>query len=154
MPGPKTRYLAVALVLSVAVNLLLGGLAAGHWLRAHDHGDRHRGGPHFLERLESKLDGKDRQALDRLQAVRDPVVDERIDALRAARRDFQAALAAEPFDRATVAAAQAEMRARSLAAQQAIHETMLDVMEVLSPEGRELYRETMTRPRRHGGPRP
>jgi len=121
-----TLILSVALVLSVAVNLLIAGMVIGHRFG----GDRR--GPHELAGiLDRSLWAVPRDlrgdVRSRLHGGRDGL-ETRMQAVREARRAANEALRARPVDPASAEAALARLRAATGDAQAAFHGIVLDVM--------------------------
>lgn len=157
--GTKRRlpWIGIALVVSLAVNLLVIGMAAGHWTHRHDgawggrfagksgtEGRAHGMMRAFPEELRGEMEGIMRER--RTQA--EPVLEQ----LRAARREAREALRAEPFDRARLAAAYAEMRRHGDVLEQSFHEAMIDAASRLSPEARQKLAEMRWGPGGRSGP--
>ncbi|MCW5729374.1 MAG: periplasmic heavy metal sensor [Alphaproteobacteria bacterium] len=156
--GPKRRlpWTGIALVISLGVNLLLIGMAAGHWTHRHDgHWGSRFAGKHgaegrahgmmraFPEELRGELEGIMRER----RAQAEPVLEQ----LRAARREAREALRAEPFDAARLAAAYAEMRRHGDTLEEAFHQAMIDAAGRLSPEARRKLSEMRWGPGSRGG---
>lgn len=157
----RTRWLILALLASLAVNLFIGGLAIGRWV---DHGwrdgpHRHAGpppegpGPRWLRRMVGE-EGIDtvRAVWSRHEAVIDPLRAE-ADAARSAVAD---ALAADPFVRADYETALAEMRDAMGRMHAAIHGAVTDVVDAMTPEQRSTFAERARAwaERRRGPPPP
>lgn len=152
------KRLAIALATSLALNLFLVGFVAARALwgrgafdgreyhgREHHGGEHHAGEDHADEHhghffgprgLAGDASGGARQAMRR-------VLEERKDAFRQQRRSLHAArgavseaFAAEPFDRAALERALAELRAQTAESQRIMHESLIEVAPELSPEQR------------------
>ncbi len=142
----------------MAVNLAVAGLVGGAGLGARGgSGDEGRGGPPALRTLglgpfAVALSRDDRAALRaRIEAQGTPLREERRaigDALRA----VQAALLAEPFDRAAAEAAFAQSRARVVGLQEVGHGALLDQIETMSARERRALAENLTRVTRRVAP--
>lgn len=97
-PKPKRRWMPIVLVVSLALNLLIVGMAAGTALRLKD-GDRAKAPPGFASALYRALPKEDRKAMrEELSGLHKKGSKHR-------KQDFQAlsqALRAVPFDPAAV----------------------------------------------------
>jgi uncharacterized membrane protein len=132
----RTRWLVVALVVSLAMNLAVGGLMLGHVLRGPPSwrpGDPEGGPAHRLMRL---LPPEARDTVRQSFKEAGPEIRARAKALRQARDGVRDAIMAEPFDRARLDAAFADMRARSDALQTAVQAAIADGVSKLPPEAR------------------
>jgi uncharacterized membrane protein len=137
-----------ALLLAVALG---GALATVLLARSHH---RH---PHAvmtlpgLRVLAGELEPAERAALRTAFRERHPQMRARIDALHAARKGVVDALRAEPFDRARLESALAEVRAQDTAAAAGVHETLVELAVSLDAAGRERLADAVARaPRGHG----
>lgn len=145
----RTRWLILALLASLAVNLFVGGLAIGRWVDQdwgwRDGPHRHAGsstpdgpGPRWLRRMVGE------EGIDTVRSVWDrhgPAIEPlRVEA-DAARSAVADALAADPFVRADYEAALAEMRTAMGRMHAAIHEAVTDVVAALTPEQRAAFAE-------------
>lgn len=156
---PKGRGLKIALALSLALNLAVVGLVGGAVLGARGGaGEDGRGGAPALRTLglgpfAAALGRDDRAALRaRIEADGAPLREERR-AIGDALRTVQAALLAEPFDRAAAEAAFAQSRARVVGLQQVGHGALLDQIETMTVDERAALAENLTRMTRRFGPR-
>ncbi len=144
----RTRWLILALLSSLAVNLFIGGLAIGRWV---DHGWHHADRPHWRNgpppegpgpRWLRRMVGEDGMPAvaavwERHQALIDPLRAE----ADAARRAVADTLGAQPFVRADYEAALANMRATMEAMHAATHAAVVDVVDSLSAEQRAAFAE-------------
>ena len=139
-----TKWLALAFLVSLSANLLLGGLIAGWYL--HDPGPRHPNASldRPIERPVQALLGRMTARLepDERQVFRVAFQEHRAD-LRAAREEVKIArqklrriLNADRFDREALDAAFADLRARTNAFQAVLQGAIADAAESLSPEAR------------------
>src|SRR6476661_6022365 len=111
---PTTRRIAIALAVSAALNLFLGGFIAARVLggnrcdeRASNHGPFF--GPRALMRGE---DPEVEQAMNRVRQRRAADFQAQHEKLRATRHQVGAAFGAEPFDAKALETALAELRAQ------------------------------------------
>ena len=130
--APARRWLKIALAVSVAINLLFIGLAAG---RVFGPGPFGRMGA-FERAAEALPPAEADQFRQIMRQHRSRMADE-FKAMRQAREDVRAALRAEPFDRTRLERALAEVRQRSEATQQSLHAALVEGAARMSPEGRE-----------------
>ena len=141
MSTPRPRYLYPALIVSLALNLLVGGfLATAFWHHRHEPGPpppRDRGFMGFVNQLPP----------DRREAIRKQVITAR-ESTKALRENVRstwlaanALLTAEPFDKAKFAAALAEVREAEDRFKVAIYGTVADTAAELNPEERKLLQE-------------
>jgi uncharacterized membrane protein len=141
--------MAVALVASLAINLLVAGAIAGHFLSGRHHAwhgwgmmrgevDRmpDRPGERVIGRMAAALPSENRAAFEAaMEQHRQPLA-EAGRGVRDARTKVRDAMAAEPFDRARLESSFAELRARSQQLQTAVHGAVADAAAKLPPEAR------------------
>lgn len=126
------RWLGLALLLSVAVNLLAGGALLGHLLK-----DSARQPPPPMAWALREMDTALRRELQpRLRARLAGAMPQRT-ALRRSFRELAMAIRAEPLDRDRASAALSTLRETSRDYQAVLHESMLDILAELPPERRE-----------------
>ena len=145
----RTRWLAVLLAASVALNLGLAGFAAGRLFSGVHGGPLHdpaRGLAHALRGLPEER----RDVLRPMLRSQMGTVGQTFRNLREAQRDLVASAAAEPFDRAALEGALQRFRGELLASQERSHRAFVEVMAVLNAEERQRVLESM---RRRGPPR-
>lgn len=147
------------LIVSLAANLLLGGIFAGGFIEAWRRGPEPADGrpPPFRLHMGRMLEHLPEDVRDRAQALMERHRGEMhgsVRAMRRARREMRAALVAEPFDPARLEAALAELRTRGGAAQASMHGAMLELASDLTPEARRALAEGLARPRRPRHRRP
>lgn len=132
----RGKTLAVALFVSLAVNLFLAGAMVGRWGWHGDgfgHRDRHWGPKVWLTEAVGE------EAAPRITAMWEAhraAIDPLRDASRAARDAVHQSLVAEPFDQAAYAGALAESLDRSMAVRAAHHAFMVELAAALTPEQR------------------
>lgn len=131
--------LGVALVVSLGLNLFLGGVIAGHRLGPRGDFDwqltpaKLRLG---MERVLRALPENDAKVVRGLFEAQRPDIAQRFQALQDARKAVGAALKAEHFDPAAFTAAYEAMQARSQELQAAVHAVIKAAIPQLSAEGR------------------
>ncbi|MFI4988524.1 MAG: periplasmic heavy metal sensor, partial [Alphaproteobacteria bacterium] len=133
----KAWLLQLVLFVSLAINLFVAGYFVAR-LWEHHRPDGPPGPMMLAERLAAPLNEKDRELLLSAWKANQPKLAGLNAELQAARRNVRAKLTAEPFDRAALAAAMAEARAKHLTVDEAIQSVILDAVVNFSPEGRKL----------------
>jgi uncharacterized membrane protein len=148
---PLSKRLSIALAVSVTVNLLLGGIMVGRAFQEK---------PHRAKREVPEL-RPERE--DRRGALRDvyrehgnEFKESRL-AIADARKAARAALETEPFERAALESALAQLRKETVESQEIMHRSILDAAEKGSPEKRKelanaLERGAAARERKSGRP--
>ena len=91
-----------------------------------------------IERLSEPLPPKDKEALLAAWKAHQAKMQSLTAEQQAARREVRAKLVAEPFDRAALAAALADARAKHAAVGEEMQAIILDAVANFSPEGRKL----------------
>lgn len=145
---PQTyKKLAVALAISVAVNLFIGGMIASAWLVQRPPGGFRAAGPLMMGQ---ELAARDETARPAFAAVRDRHkrdIRRSFKSVQKARRAAHRALVAEDFDPAAFEAALAEVRSRTAGAQRALHAAFAELAANLSAAQRRRLAEGMRRRR-------
>lgn len=136
------RRLAIALAISVALNLLFVGIWIGRAFDRHHGPPPDRGG--FGERA-LRDDGL-------RELIRGSKLDlrGRRDATRAARAKVREALEREPFDRAALDESLRALRAETSSSQEALHRALADAAEKGGPEVRRRIAKAFSRGDRRG----
>lgn len=143
------KFLYAALALSLAVNFVIigaAGSAAWHWKSA-------RNGGNWLEnrldrvenRVTKRLEGEDRELARTIFAERRPDLRAALKEIRAARRDFRAALGETSPDPAALTAALDRSQAAIRSINDNVHGGMRDMAQGLSPEARQRISKRMKR---------
>jgi hypothetical protein len=127
---PLAKKLTVALVISVALNLLVVGFLVGRGLRGPGkHGDLHGlSGPEARFSRHPVL----REAMDRHRAD----FAGRRDAVTQARKAVAEAAGREPFDRAALEQALVNLRKETGLSQEVMHRALVEACEKAKPEER------------------
>lgn len=129
----RTRPWALLFFISLAINIFFCGILSARWMhRRNMNGARGPavGQPH-------REMGPDEKAFqERLRVGHGAEFETRMKALQEARGKVKVALKKEPFDVNAANLAFAEVRERSSAMQQLVHETMLETAQGLSPQER------------------
>ena len=135
------------LIASVALNLfLLGGIAGALLLGPPRHGfPGHGGGHEGLGEPGHRLSPAGQQALRALHEGDREALRPQVEALQAARQAMAQAFAAEPFDPAALAAAQARMLATEQALGAAMGARISRLAATLSAEDRQAFAQNMRR---------
>jgi uncharacterized membrane protein len=145
----RSKWLMLALVVSVVLNLLLAGFVIG---RLSGPGpvpaalDPSVGMFRVLPRLpEPRREALEPRVREHFRALRDE-----LRRMRATQRSINQALAAEPFSAEDLTAALARFRAALLASQEQNHALLVDIAADMSAAERRLLRDAMTRRRPPG----
>jgi uncharacterized membrane protein len=153
---------AIALVVSLALNLFLGGMMTARWMMRPP-GSPHRGMGMKVRSLKSSLgrhlDPSVHETLERVDAKHRETVRGRMKEAAEASRLAQEALADEDFDEAKAKQAFADARAKQAAAREAMQNALIELAAALPPAERAKLRKAWGRrkgPRGEGrrkGPR-
>jgi uncharacterized membrane protein len=141
----------IALVASLAVNLLVAGLVVGAMVR-HDRDDRdvrsmRADVPREFARSPflGALDGEDRRAVGRELMREDRSLRENRAELRARFERLLVAIRAEPFDRGAIETILDEQRAAGSRRLELAEEAVLDRLTAMSPQARAAYADRLDR---------
>lgn len=157
MNALKAKPWAVLAVISLTLNLFLGGLVVGRFLRP-DPPPRDMG-PIALFRVSRDLDPASREIIERVREQRREGISDAMHEAAEARMKAVDALCAEDFDEARAREAFEAFRKQSRRAHDEMHEALIDVAKAMTPEQRIELREVLQRGKRgkwrgrhHGGP--
>ena len=132
------KRLAVALALSVGLNLFLGSFIAAHVLRRgpwHGHGEAY--GPFFGPRgMMHDTRGAGADAMRGVMSQHGEAFRAARERLRQAQQGVRAALAAEPYDPQALERALGDLRASTADSQKLMHAALVDLARSLPPEQR------------------
>ncbi|MBI5534817.1 MAG: periplasmic heavy metal sensor [Deltaproteobacteria bacterium] len=147
MNALRARPWALLFVISLAINLFLGGMLTARWLQR----SRAGGGPMGFGPPAFRVLGPEaRPIAERVWTSRREEVSQRMRAAREARKHSAEALSAEPFDAAKAAAALADARAKTASAEELVNQIMVEIAGALPPAERAKLGQAME----HGrGPR-
>ncbi len=142
--GARTgKWLAVALVASLAVNIFVGGLYAAHWLMRPPHmvmmqraNAPDRGMPGFLDRIGEALPLADRSTWRGIVTKHQPEIAATGSAVREARRHVRDLLSADVVDPKALDAAFGELRERQAKFQQTLQATITEAALALPAPAR------------------
>lgn len=146
-----TRRLGLALAISVGINLFVVGAATSHWLRRSEGPAPVRDGGRFLFRSTERLSEPGRAKVRSIMKRHRSDLAPRRRAMRQAQKDVQAALGAEPFDRARLDRGLEQLRKETSRAQRELHTALGEAAAQLGPEDRKHLAEAMATFRRPGG---
>lgn len=138
-------WLAVILLLSLGLNVFLGGIFVGRWLSAPDDQPRlakaEKGVPagKFLKRLTANLEPEDRETVMSTVKARAPELKAAQRDVRKARRAVMRQIRATPFDRAALEEALATMRDRQSAIQAILQGAVADALVKLPDSARQRF---------------
>ena len=149
-PKPGSgRFVKALLVVSLGINLAIGGMALGIWLT--DKPERPPS-PDAVAFLSFALPPEHRNALrEQLVDRRDELRTNRT-AIANMRREMIVALEAEPFEASAVAEILQRQRDRFLDLGELAHSALLERIEMLTPEERAIYVNSLQKRERR--PRP
>lgn len=131
----RPSALLVALLVALGLNLFLGSVIAGQWMQAESAPARWDAAT-LIERRAEQLSAADARVLREAFAARQAQLDADLEALRAAREEARVAIGAPELEVGQLAAAFAEVRARTTDLQAGFHDLYLEVAPQLSREGR------------------
>lgn len=144
-PKKSSRILTVVLVVSLGINLAVGGLAFGIW--AFDRPARPPS-PDAVAFLSFALPKEHRDALRQQLVSRRAEMRENRAAIGHLREDMIKALEAEPFDISRIAEILQQQRELFLALGELAHSALLERIEMLTPEERAIYVESLKKQER------
>jgi uncharacterized membrane protein len=125
----------VTLLVSVSLNLLVGGILAGRLQHSPPAGTESRAG-RLIERMAAVLPSDDGRILRTVYHTHQAGIGKFTADLRAARDEVRQVLRAEPFDQRALQTAFAQVRERRQAMHEAIHEVVAEAAPQFSPQGR------------------
>lgn len=140
--------MGLALVLSLAINLFIGGMVIGRLLHPPRHPDRPPAPSAMLEGpggVFEGLGGATRNRVFGRMKADSSQLRGSFDDLQTARETVGAAMVAEPFDRAALEAAFAGLRTSSKEAQATLHGLLVDAAAEMSVEERSALLRRMSR---------
>ncbi len=149
MPKNSGRLIKLLLLVSLGINLAIGGLAVGLW--AFDKPKRPPS-PDAVAFLTFALPQEHREALRRQLVSRRAELRSNRAAIRNLRLQMIEALQAEPFDITSIADMLERQRSRFLSLGELAHSALLERIDMLTPEERAIYVETLKKRQRR--PRP
>lgn len=141
----SSRILKLVLLVSLGINLAIGGLALGVW--AFDK-PRRPPSPDAVAFLSFALPKEHRDALREQLVSRRAELRANRAAINQLRGQMIDALAAEPFDLAAIEDILQQQRARFLALGELAHSALLERIEMLTPEERGEYVQSLKRQQR------
>lgn len=149
-----SKWLAIALTISLGVNLFLAGLFVGRWvgpppLFAHAAAPRSPERPvqAMIDRMAASLDEPNRVTFERIMDKHRPELSTAGASFREARRRVGDAMGAEPFDQTKLESALQELRARNMEFQRRLHAALGEAAAGLPPSERQKLAAATTRSR-------
>jgi uncharacterized membrane protein len=137
----RTRWLAIVLGVSVALNLFfLGFLSARAFQRGEPHAERRA--PHAASGARERRSWQRHRAFDWMTDAQRDELRPRRRALRGTRHAVEEALRAEPFDREKLSQALTELRRQTDDIQASVHQFMLQRAESMSGDERRRLAES------------
>lgn len=146
------KHWAIALVVSLALNLFLGGMLAARCVW-HPKGPPHGMRRMPLQALRNRLGPEAHAAIDQVDAKHSEAIRERMHEAREARRRAMDALTVDPFDETKAREAHADFRSKEAAAREAMHEALVELAAALPAEQRAQLGTAMSKRRGRRGPR-
>jgi uncharacterized membrane protein len=144
------KHWAIALVVSLALNLFLGGIFAARWLGGPRGGPR-SGKPHLrFDALREALGPEAKAAIDQVDGKHSAAIRETMGEMMAARRAATEALTADPFDADKAREAHRSLIAKETAARGAMHEALVELAAALPAEQRAKLGKAMSRRGKRG----
>ena len=149
-PSKSRPWVLTVLVVSLGLNLFLGGLMAGRWFSGPPHrqhaamqGERGPAGEpgRILQRMAATLPPEQRPAFEATIAKHRDRVAQAASQAREAREQVREVLRREPFDRAALDNAFEQVRAKNLALQIEIQTTIAEAAAGLPPSARQQLSE-------------
>ena len=147
MTMPSNRKLAIALAISIGLNLFLVGAIASAWLVKRQYGalrpppQAGMAGDFDFRGGLAALGGEARPLAREIRREHGPRLREAGKAMQEARREVGRMLRAEEMDPAALDKALADLRKRSDEAQAAMHEVLMESITRLTPDQRRLFLE-------------
>ena len=155
-PAKKTRFRRWLLPASLVLNLLLAGIIVGGAL-SHRHDDRGPKDRRFgFGPLEHAVPQQAREKLGPVFERERANMRSAFRDLRAARSDMHEAMLKQPYDPDAASRALEDVRDRSAAMQDVLHNLLLSINERLTPEERRQFLDALERPLKKApsGPKP
>lgn len=138
----KTRWLTLALVISLGINLLIAGIVIGRIIAGPP---AHMPGPIHLGMLMRHVEPETREKLaPEMRRLRDSVMPLRRE-MRDAQQAFTTVLMADEIDEEALASAQSRLADASATLQAQVHEQMAATMAAIPPEERRRILSEMQR---------
>jgi uncharacterized membrane protein len=135
MKSLRSNPWALALLVSLVLNLFLAGLLAGRFLSSADRMDAMF--RNYTMRWATRVLGDEaRPLMDQVWGRHSDALEPRLQELRASRKGVADVLAAEPFDAQALTQAFDRLSAATQAAQQALHPALVELAGSLTPEQR------------------
>jgi len=131
----SSQVLRTTLLVSVALNLLAGGILAGRLHHSRPSGPESRA-ERLIERMASVLPADDGAILRRVFHAHQAGIGALAVDLGAARDEVRQVLRAEPFDQRALQTVFGRVRERRQAMHEAIHEVVAEAAPQFSPQGR------------------
>lgn len=150
----RRNWLNVLLVVSLTINLILGGFLVGRLSASHAFLGGHPDPTAGLFGIVREFDPARRKQLQPLLRDHFSTLRPQIRVMRDQHRAIVAALTAEPFDAQALTVELSRTREQLMDTQIASHEALVELASQLDPTERTQLAEGMHRRGRHHGPRP
>ncbi len=139
----RNRWLSIALVGSIALNLFLVGVVGAWVLKPSLFSGRGPGGPPGLptaasiaDRIANRLPAADKPILQQAFQEHEKEIRDRLEEMRAAQQNFRRSLRTSPYDPAAFSAAFERLQEARGKANLAIHQAVRDAAGAMSHDGR------------------
>jgi len=139
MAASRSRILSVALVVSMAVNVVIGGFVAAQW---YDHGfdkKRSRGATFDRHAAMDILPDSQRMEVRKIWEVRRKILRPHFREYGQSRRQLAALLSAEMLDEAAIDAAYVDMITKRIQIEELLKISLLQFAKSLPPEQRAAF---------------
>lgn len=141
------RWVKWLLSISLALNFIVIGLAAGAAIKFHQHGHSH-GGVATIGQIMRALPTENRDRAKELLRASRPDLKALKEERRAAKFAVADAIEASSFDAETVKAAFDALRTKDQSAKASMHGVMVEILQVLTPEERAEVAKSLRKRRR------
>ena len=133
--APSRLIFSVVLIVSLALNLFLGGRFLAHRIMGPPHGPEAMLS-HLIADIGSGLAQPDRDALQKVFQAHEADIKARADDLREARDHIREAMLSDPFDGDALNAAMTHARDKDMALHKALEDMLFEAASGVSPEAR------------------
>ncbi len=138
----KSRLLVIALLISLGINLAVGGFFAARWIY-HDEGRRSHAGFMFdREAARAVLDEKERAAIDTIWRARKSKIRTYFKAYRQTKRELTRLLGQDPLDRQAIDSVQTNLLETRQQIENTLYNTLLETAATLPPDRRKAFFKT------------
>lgn len=147
-----TRRLSIALLVSLALNLFLGGMITSQWIFGERHGRPGHVGRFDRQGARAAIDEQYRPEVDVVWQRHKAALRGKFREVRQVRRRLRELLVAEELDQAALAETYGELHERGLAARSLLGRPLAEIAAALPADQRRRYFEAGFAKRRKGPP--